>query len=242
MGRKFSLADLPETIPVFPLPGALLLPRARLPLNIFEPRYLAMLEDTLKTQHRLIGMMQPVVMPEGKATGRLHQIGCAGRVTAFQETEDGRYLITLSGVSRFRLGETHEGFAPYLRARVDWTSFARDLGRAERDPEFDRPAFLGGAGAVLRHRAAVLGLGQPEGGRRRAPGQLAVDPLPVRPGGEAGAARGADADQPARDAGDADGVRAALGRRRGGDPVTAAARRRRRRAIDRRMLESWSAR
>jgi uncharacterized protein len=143
MGRKFSLADLPETIPVFPLPGALLLPRARLPLNIFEPRYLAMLEDTLKTSHRLIGMVQPVVMPEGKVTGRLHQIGCAGRVTAFQETEDGRYLVTLSGASRFRLGEMQEGFAPYLKARVDWSSFERDLGRAERDPEFDRPAFLG---------------------------------------------------------------------------------------------------
>ena len=143
MGNRFSLADLPESIPVFPLPGALLLPRARLPLNIFEPRYLAMLDDTLKTQHRLIGMIQPIVMPEGKATGRLHHIGCAGRVTAFQETEDGRYLITLSGVSRYRLLEQHEGFTPYLRASVDWSSFERDLGRVESDPEFDRAAFLG---------------------------------------------------------------------------------------------------
>ena len=142
MARKFSLADLPETIPVFPLPGALLLPRARLPLNIFEPRYLAMLEDTLKTTHRLIGMIQPIVMPEGRSTGRLHQIGCAGRVTAFQETDDGRYLITLSGASRFRIGELQEGFPPYLRADVDWSSFERDLGRTERDPDFDRPAFL----------------------------------------------------------------------------------------------------
>jgi uncharacterized protein len=142
MAKRFSLADLPETIPVFPLPGALLLPRARLPLNIFEPRYLAMLDDTLKTEHRLIGMIQPIVMPEGRSTGRLHQIGCAGRVTALQETEDGRYLITLSGVSRFRLGELKEGFTPYLRAEVDWTSFERDLGRSEDDPEFDRPAFL----------------------------------------------------------------------------------------------------
>jgi Lon protease-like protein len=142
MGRKFSLADLPETIPIFPLPGALLLPRARLPLNIFEPRYLAMLDDTLKTPHRLIGMIQPVVVPEGEAEGRLHRIGCAGRVTAFQETEDGRYLITLAGVSRFRIGEVQDGFTPYLRARVDWASFERDLGRAERDPEFDRAAFL----------------------------------------------------------------------------------------------------
>jgi Lon protease-like protein len=142
VARKFSLADLPETIPIFPLPGALLLPRARLPLNIFEPRYLAMLDDTLKTPHRLIGMIQPVVMPEGEAAGRLHRIGCAGRVTAFQETEDGRYLITLAGVSRFRVGETQDGFTPYLRARVEWASFERDLGRAERDPEFDRAAFL----------------------------------------------------------------------------------------------------
>ena len=109
MGRKFSLADLPETIPIFPLPGALLLPRARLPLNIFEPRYLAMLEDTLKTPHRLIGMVQPVAVPGGRGERRLHQIGCAGRVTALQETEDGRYLITLSGVCRFRLGETAGG-------------------------------------------------------------------------------------------------------------------------------------
>lgn len=142
MARKFSLADLPETVPIFPLPGALLLPRTRLPLNIFEPRYLAMLEDALKTPHRLIGMIQPVAMPEGTAAGRLHHIGCAGRVTAFQETEDGRYLITLGGVSRFRVGAMQEGFAPYLRARVDWTSFERDLGRVEKDATFNRTAFL----------------------------------------------------------------------------------------------------
>jgi Lon protease-like protein len=142
MGRRLNLADLPDCLPVFPLPGALLLPRARLPLNIFEPRYLAMLEDALKTPHRLIGMVQPIVMAEGGAEGRLHRIGCAGRVTAFQETEDGRYQITLTGVSRYRLGEPVEGFAPYRRAKADWGSFERDLGRAEEDPEFDRPAFL----------------------------------------------------------------------------------------------------
>jgi Lon protease-like protein len=142
MGKKFSLADLPETIPIFPLPGALLLPRARLPLNIFEPRYLAMIDDALKTPHRLIGMIQPIAMPEGRSTGRLHQIGCAGRVTAFQETEDGRYIITLSGVSRYRVLEHVEGFTPYKRATVDWTSFERDLGRSEADESFDRSIFL----------------------------------------------------------------------------------------------------
>ncbi len=143
MAKKFGPADLPDSIPIFPLPGALLLPRARLPLNIFEPRYLAMLDDTLKTDHRLIGMIQPVVMPEGRSSGRLHRIGCAGRVTALQETEDGRYLITLTGVSRFRVGEVQEGFTPYTRAAVDWSSFERDLGREEADEAFDRPAFLG---------------------------------------------------------------------------------------------------
>ena len=93
--------DLPEVLPLFPLPGALLLPRARLPLQIFEPRYLAMLDDVLKSRDRLIGIIQPRPAPEGQR--RLSSVGCAGRVTAFNETEDGRYMIGLTGVSRFRL-------------------------------------------------------------------------------------------------------------------------------------------
>ena len=136
-----SANDLPDTIPVFPLPGALLLPRARLPLHLFEPRYLAMLEDTLKTSHRLIGMIQPYDVP-GSDDPSLHDIGCAGRVTAFSETEDGRYMITLSGISRFRVREQVTGFAPYIRTRVDWDGYGRDLGPSEKDPEFDRVAFL----------------------------------------------------------------------------------------------------
>lgn len=133
-------AELASPIPLFPLPGALLLPRARLPLQIFEPRYLAMLDDTLKTSHRLIGMIQPRPGLEGGT--RLHSIGCAGRVTAFQETEDGRYMITLTGVSRFRLLRELGGFTPYLRAEVSWAGFERDLGRAETDPGLDRDGFL----------------------------------------------------------------------------------------------------
>jgi Lon protease-like protein len=131
-------ADLPEVMPLFPLPGALLLPRARLPLHIFEPRYLAMFEDALKSPGRLIGMIQPMD-DEGK---RLHTIGCAGRITSFTETADHRYMVTLTGVSRFRLGEMVEGFAPYLRAKVSWQGFERDLGGAEQDPGLDRGAFL----------------------------------------------------------------------------------------------------
>lgn len=133
-------ADLPDTIPVFPLPGALLLPRARLPLHIFEPRYLQMLDDALKTSHRLIGMVQPSPTP-GRDTA-LHRIGCSGRVTQFSETEDGRYLVTLSGMSRFRVVNEIEGFAPYRKCEVTWDGFDRDLGKTEQDRNFDRPSFM----------------------------------------------------------------------------------------------------
>ncbi len=134
--------DLPDIIPVFPLPGALLLPRARLPLHIFEPRYLAMLDDTLKTSHRLIGMIQPRDVP-GSEEKRLHSIGCAGRLTAFSETEDGRYMITLAGVSRFRVQTEVSGFTPYRRCEVDWDGFSRDRGAPEHDKSFDRDVFIG---------------------------------------------------------------------------------------------------
>ncbi|NNF24412.1 MAG: ATP-dependent protease [Sphingomonadaceae bacterium] len=133
--------DLPDAIPVFPLPGALLLPRARLPLHIFEPRYLQMLDDTLKTEHRLIGMIQPREIP-GSGEKRLHSIGCAGRITGFSETEDGRYMITLAGVSRFRLVKEVEGFAPYQKCEVSWDGFSRDLGPVEHDNAFNRAKFM----------------------------------------------------------------------------------------------------
>lgn len=136
-----SAADLPPTIPLFPLPGALLLPRARLPLHLFEPRYLTMMEDALKTSHRLIGMVQPREVP-GSGEKRLHSIGCAGRVTAFSETEDGRYMITLAGVSRFRVQREVTGFSPYLKADVTWDGFDRDLGPTEVDTDFKREKFL----------------------------------------------------------------------------------------------------
>ncbi|WP_171126355.1 MULTISPECIES: LON peptidase substrate-binding domain-containing protein [unclassified Ruegeria] len=133
-------ADLPETVSVFPLPGALLLPRSRLPLHIFEPRYLQMLDDSLKTPERLIGMVQP--NPCQSDDDKLHQIGCAGRVTQFSETEDGRYLITLTGISRFRVKSELDAFTPYRRCQVSWDGFDRDLGRAEQDDGFNRTNFL----------------------------------------------------------------------------------------------------
>ena len=131
--------DLPARIAMFPLPGAVLMPRARIPLHVFEPRYLQMLDDTLKTDHRLIGLIQP----EGQnADGGLAAIGCAGRVVAFSETDDGRQMISLRAVSRFRLAEVKDGFTPYLVGEVDWSSFGRDLKGPEEDPGMDRDALF----------------------------------------------------------------------------------------------------
>lgn len=135
-------ADLPGVIPVFPLSGALLLPRSRLPLHIFEPRYLQMLDDALKSPTRLIGMVQPSDRPGEEEKRGLQRIGCAGRITQFSETEDSRYLITLTGVSRFRIQSEVEGFTPYRRCSVDWCGFERDTGKSESDPKFDRSGFL----------------------------------------------------------------------------------------------------
>jgi uncharacterized protein len=163
---------LPETIAVFPLPGAVLLPRGRLPLHIFEPRYLAMIEDCLKTPQRLIGMVQTRDVP-GKSERRLLTIGCAGRLTAFSETEDGRYMITLGGVSRFRiLEEIHPG-TPYRQCRVDWASFARDLGAAEADPGFDRAGFM----AQLRRYFAARGLSTDWGALDEAEPEMLINTL-----------------------------------------------------------------
>ena len=136
--------DFPTTIPVFPLPKAVLLPRSRLPLHIFEPRYLAMIDDCLKTSHRLIGMLQPT-----GNDGRLHSIGCAGKLTQFSETEDGRYMITLTGISRYRLDNEIEGFAPYRRFNVHWDGFEKDGEVPEEDGKFDRDGFFNLLGKFL---------------------------------------------------------------------------------------------
>lgn len=133
----FSAADLPDTLPLFPLSGAILLPRARLPLHVFEPRYLALLDDVLKSPQRLVGIIQPL-----KSGDNLRNVGCAGRVTSFTETDDGRYMVTLTGVGRFELAEEITGFTPYRRANVNWQTYISDPARPEHDKEFDRDSFL----------------------------------------------------------------------------------------------------
>ena len=144
-------SELPDTIAIFPLSGALLLPRSRLPLHVFEPCYLQMIEDSLKTSGRLIGMVQPNVVPGRDGPG-LQTIGCAGRITQFSETEDGRYMITLGGVSRFRVIKEIEGFTPYRRCDVNWDGFERDLGSDEEDTWFDRKNFLNTLGRYFDAR------------------------------------------------------------------------------------------
>jgi len=138
MSRK---PDLPDVIAIFPMTRALLLPRSRLPLHLFEPRYLAMFEDALKTPERIVGMIQPNEHP-GKGGHGLHHIGCAGRVTQFSETEDGRYMVTLTGMSRFRVKSEVSGFTPYRRCEVSWDGFEADLRDEELDKSFSREKFL----------------------------------------------------------------------------------------------------
>jgi Lon protease-like protein len=130
-----SLADLPKTIPVFPLSGALLLPRGRLPLNIFEPRYLAMVDTALRST-RVIGMVQP--MSEEERKPKLYPVGCLGRLTSWSDTGDGRFFITLSGAIRFRIAQELKSATPYREVEADYTPYAGDLNDADDDNFVDR--------------------------------------------------------------------------------------------------------
>lgn len=121
-----SFDQLPETIPVFPLTGALLLPGGKLPLNIFEPRYLNMVQDALAGP-RLIGMVQPLPEAPDGIPPPLYRTGCAGRITSFSETDDGRLLITLTGLCRFQVGEELATMRGYRRVIAQWSGFQADL-------------------------------------------------------------------------------------------------------------------
>jgi len=121
--------DLPQVIPLFPLNGAILMPRAVIALNVFEPRYLNLVDDALSGE-RLIGMIQPAAGEEAESKPDLAHVGAAGRITGFSETDDGRYLITLTGVCRFTLGREVEAGTPYRQALVSYDDFADDLSAA----------------------------------------------------------------------------------------------------------------
>jgi uncharacterized protein len=134
--------DLPDVIPVFPLEGALLLPRGELPLNIFEPRYLQMVDDALRS-HRLIGMVQPdSASDDADVRPNLYGCGCVGRITAFGESGDGRYILTLTGVARYRIAEELNVDTPYRQCRVDYTPFELDFAPSEGEDDVDRASVL----------------------------------------------------------------------------------------------------
>ena len=142
MSERRGGTALPAILPIFPLTGVLQLPRGRLPLNIFEPRYLAMTRDALAGE-RLIGMVQPSDPTASGSNPTVYPTGCAGRITSFSETDDGRFLITLTGTSRFRIREELPMLEGYRRVVPDWHEFARDLGN-EEEPGFDRERLLRG--------------------------------------------------------------------------------------------------
>lgn len=141
-------------IPVFPLTGVLLLPRALLPLNIFEPRYLAMTRDALASPHRLIGMIQPADPLDKRPLPETYRIGCAGRIVRFEETADGRFLIFLLGICRFEVLEELKATTPYRQVIASYARHRRDLGGDNSAATLDREAFI----AAFRAYSERIGL------------------------------------------------------------------------------------
>jgi Lon protease-like protein len=150
--RKVS--DLPELIPVFPLDGALLLPGCQLPLQIFEPRYLNMIDDAM-SGHRLIGMIQTSAGGE-RVRPHLADVGCAGRITSYAETGDGRYIITLTGVCRFEAGDELDIATPYRQVRPSYQRFASDLDADEAPLALERAPFLATLRRYLEHKGLAV--------------------------------------------------------------------------------------
>jgi uncharacterized protein len=143
--------DVADVIPVFPLPGALLLPRGQMPLNIFEPRYVAMIDDALRAGHRLIGMIQPDPTHAGPHDQpALYKVGCVGRITQLAETGDGRYVLQLTGITRFEVGEELAVATPYRQCRVRYTPFADDFIARKGEDEVDREQVVRALGDFLK--------------------------------------------------------------------------------------------
>ena len=155
LSRYRTILDLPDTIPVFPLGGVLLLPRAQLPLNVFEPRYLAMVDHALAGD-RVIGMIQPdgeaAIALEGVASARpsLARVGCAGRISAYAETDDGRIALTLIGVCRFVVAREVRVPTPFRQIVTDYAPFSGDLAVGNGEDEVDREALLAALRAYLK--------------------------------------------------------------------------------------------
>jgi Lon protease-like protein len=170
-GPFLRLGDLPQVIPVFPLSGALLLPHAQLPLNIFEPRYLNMVDDAMSSE-RMIGMVQPTSRSPADRPS-LAAVGCLGKITSFAETSDGRYLITLTGVCRFELGPELSNRLPYRQVQASYGRFEADLNPLNDDDGFDRLRFLRALKAFLERH----GLDVDWDTAKSAPGEALINSL-----------------------------------------------------------------
>ena len=166
-----KLSDLPQVIPVFPLDGALLLPGGVLPLRIFEPRYLNMIDDAMSGE-RMIGMVQTRA-PANRAAPKLARVGCAGRITSYAETDDGKYLIALTGVCRFETVDELPRLTPYRQVRAAYAPFEADLVADEDAVEFDRGPFM----EVLRRYLDRKNLGVEWDAVASAPGPALVNSL-----------------------------------------------------------------
>lgn len=166
-----SVADMPTILPVFPLSGALLLPGGQMPLNIFEPRYIAMVDEALRG-HRLIGMVQPEDS-DSRGAPPLYDLGCVGKITSFSDTGDGRYLITLTGIARYRIGEELTAMTPYRQCSVDFTAFAQDFQPDSTGEDVDRAGLL----RTLRSFAEAHGLSVDWKGIDDAPNDTLVNAL-----------------------------------------------------------------
>jgi len=153
-GGYRKVSDLPALIPVFPLDGALLLPGCQLPLQIFEPRYLNMVDDAM-SGHRLIGMIQTAAGGDRARPG-LAEVGCVGRITAYAETGDGRYLITLTGICRFEASGEVDLNTPYRQVRPDYARFACDLEADEAPLALERDPFLATLRRYLDHKGLAV--------------------------------------------------------------------------------------
>ncbi len=162
---------LPDILPVLPLSGVLLLPRGRLPLNIFEPRYISLVEDALG-QGRLIGIIQPSTPEDKTPVPPLYQVGCAGRITSFNETDDGRFLINLYGVCRFSVLDELPLHRGYRRVKPDWQKYIADVGPLEEAP-FDRTRLLG----ILRHYFKANGIGADWNAVQNTTGEMLISSL-----------------------------------------------------------------
>jgi len=166
--------DLPDVLPIFPLSGALLLPRGQLPLNIFEPRYLMMVDDAFTSGRRLIGMIQPdPARPGTEEKPGLYRVGCVGRLTQLAETGDGRYMIQLTGIARFRVEAELAAATPYRQCRVTYAAFINDFIGHKGEDEVDRESLLN----ALSHFLKANDLKADWEGIEKAPNEALVNAL-----------------------------------------------------------------